>query len=256
VKNTQTTSVALITGGATRVGRAIVQRMAAHGYAVAIHANRSTDKAHQLADELAQQGAQTLVVSAELSDEDAVRQMIDQAGDHFGRLDVLVNSAAIWSPLPLEKVTAQQVRRYFDVNTLGTFIACQHAGLIMTRQSQGGAIINIGDWAVARPYADYSAYFPSKGAIPTLTRMFAVELSKRNPEVRVNAILPGPVMFPPDMPAEAKQEAIDSTLVKREGSGDHVAQAVLFLAENTFVTGVCLPVDGGRTIASSETTPA
>ena len=84
---------------------------------------------------------------------------------------------------------ADDVRRFFEVNTLSTFVCCQHAGLIMTEQDEGGAIVNIGDWAVERPYRDYSAYFISKGAIPTLTRMFAVELA---PKVRVNAVLPGP----------------------------------------------------------------
>lgn len=240
--------VALITGGAVRVGRAIVQTLAEHGYAVAIHANRSLRQAQQLADELGGQGATAQVEQAELRDEAAVRAMIDRVHDHFGRLDVLVNSAAIWSPMPLEQVDANEVRKYFEVNTLGTFICCQHAGLLMAEQTAGGVIVNIGDWSVARPYVNYAAYFASKGAIPTLTRMFAVELSRRNPRVRVNAVLPGPVIFPPDLPAAERQQAIDSTLVQRAGTPQNVAHAVLFFTENDFVTGVCLPVDGGRTI--------
>jgi pteridine reductase len=119
----------------------------------------------------------------------------------------------------------------------------------MTNQPTGGAIVNIGDWATARPYLNYSAYFPSKGAIPTLTRDFAVELASRNPRVRVNAVLPGPVMLPPDLPEAERQAAIAGTLVRREGTPQHVADAVLFLLENDFITGVCLPVDGGRTIS-------
>ncbi len=242
--------VALITGGAVRVGRAIVEAFADRGYAVAIHANRSVEQANELAAELSERGVSTLVVSAELREEAAVRGMIDQVDSHFGRLDVLVNSAAIWSPKPLEEVTAEEVRDYFEVNSLATFVACQQAGLKMVEQSTGGAIINIGDWSVARPYLDYAAYFPSKGAIPTMTRMFAVELSRRNPWVRVNAILPGPVIFPPDLPESARRQAIESTLVQRAGSPENVAHAAVFLAENDFVTGICLPVDGGRTIGS------
>ena len=119
--------------------------------------------------------------------------MIDRVRRHFGRLDALVNNAAIWSPTPLETVAADDVRRFFEVNALSTFVCCQHAGLIMAEQEQGGAIVNIGDWAVARPYRDYSAYFMSKATIPTMTRMFAVELA---PKVRVNAVLPGPVLLP------------------------------------------------------------
>lgn len=240
--------VALVTGGAARVGRAIVEALAERGYAVAIHANASIDEARALAERLGRDGAETLAVQAELRDEAATRAMIDQVDSHFGQLDVLVNSAAIYSPLPLEEVTADDVRKYFEVNTLGTFVCCQHAGLKMAAQESGGVIVNIGDWATARPYANYSAYFPSKGAIPTLTRMFAVELGQRNPHVRVNAILPGPVIFPTDMPESERQAVIASTLVKRVGTPPNVAQAVFFFVENDFVTGVCLPVDGGRTL--------
>ncbi len=240
--------VALITGGAVRVGRAVVESLAVRGYAVAIHANTSIVAARELAERLARDGVATLAVQAELRDEAATRAMIDQVDAHFGRLDVLVNCAAIYAPLPLEEVTADEVRKYLEVNTLGTFVCCQHAGLKMAAQESGGVIVNIGDWAIARPYADYAAYFPSKGAIPALTRMFAVELSQRNPRVRVNAILPGPVIFPPDMPEAERQAAIAATLVKRAGTPQNVAQAVLFFVENDFVTGVCLPVDGGRTL--------
>ncbi|NOY43145.1 MAG: SDR family oxidoreductase [Planctomycetes bacterium] len=248
--NPETLRVALVTGGAFRVGRAIVRMLAEHGYAVAIHANRSVAEAEEFAAELAEQGVSTLVVQAELRDETATRQMIDQVFEHFGRLDVLVNSAAIYAPLPLEEVTAKEVRDYFEVNTLGTFICCQHAGLKMAEQASGGVIVNIGDWAVARPYANYAHYFPSKGAIPTLTRMFAVELSQRNPRVRVNAVLPGPVVFPPEMPEEEREQIIASTLLKRPGKPENVAQTVLFFVENDFVTGVCIPVDGGRTLGN------
>jgi pteridine reductase len=131
---------------------------------------------------------------------------------------------------------------------MGTFLCAQQAGLAMVAQPEGGSIITFGDWAIARPYLNYSAYFASKGAIPTLTRCLAVELGTRNPKVRVNAIMPGPVMFPPDLPAAEREEAIQSTLVKHEGSPRNIAQAVLYLIDNDFVTGTCLTVDGGRTV--------
>ena len=187
----------------------------------------------------------------DLADETAVKQVFEQVTQHFGRIDVLVNCASIWERKRLEEVTADDVRRHFDVNCLATFLCCQAAGLRMSQQESGGAIVNIGDWATVRPYHDYSSYFPSKGAIPTLTRNLAIELSARNPRIRVNAVLPGPVMMPPDLPAEERQAAINATLVKREGSPQHVADAVRFLIENDFVTGVCLAVDGGRTLCAS-----
>jgi len=174
--------------------------------------------------------------------------MVRQVLDRFGRIDVLVNCAGIWQRKRLEDVTAADVRRHFDTNTLGTFLCCQQAGLAMVGQPEGGVIVNLGDWADVRPYLDYSAYFPSKGAVAALTRSFAVELAHRNPRVRVNCVLPGPVMLPPDLPEAEKRQAINATLVKREGSPENVAQAVLAFVDNDFVTGACLPVDGGRTV--------
>ena len=152
----------------------------------------------------------------------------------------------------LEDVTAADVRLHFDTNALGTFLCCQHVGLAMVGQPDGGVIVNVGDWAEVRPYTGYAAYFPSKGAVSATTRSLAVELGTRNPNVRVNAILPGPVMLPPDLPEAERREAINATLVKREGSPANVAQAVLAFLDNDFITGVCLPVDGGRTVYAPE----
>jgi pteridine reductase len=240
--------VALVTGGAVRVGAAIVRELASRGYQVGIHANISLDRAQELVTELNKSGHIAAAFGADLRDEDATRAMIDRVRRHFGRLDALVNSAAIWSPTPIADVMADDVRRYFEVNTLSTFVCCQQAGLIMAEQEQGGAIVNIGDWAVERPYRGYSAYFISKGAIPTLTRMFAVELA---PKVRVNAVLPGPVLLPESVSEAERRRAIAGTLVGRPGRPENVAQAVVSLLENDFITGVCLPVDGGRTLGET-----
>ncbi len=240
--------VALVTGGAIRVGRAIVRELAARGYRVAIHANKSLDRAQELVAALAGEGREAAAFGAELRDEDATRSMIDRARRHFGRLDALVNSAAIWSPTPLPTTAADDVRKFFEVNTLSVFVCCQHAGLIMAHEEQGGAIVNIGDWAVARPYQDHGAYFISKAAIPALTRMFAVELA---PRVRVNAVLPGPIMMPENVSEADRRRAIGGTLLGRAGRPENVAHAVVCLLENDFITGVCLSVDGGRTIGDT-----
>lgn len=246
--NPDSSPVALVTGGAVRVGQAIVRDLAARGYRIAIHANTSLDRAQDLVRELTANGHDAAAFGADLRDEDATRAMIDRARRHFGRLDALVNSAATWSPTPLEFVMADDVRRFFEVNTLSTFVCCQHAGQIMMEQEEGGAIVNIGDWAIERPYRDHSAYFVSKGAIPTLTRMFAVELA---PKVRVNAILPGPVLLPESVSEADRRRAIAGTLLKRAGRPENVAHAVAALLQNDFITGVCLPVDGGRTIGET-----
>jgi pteridine reductase len=241
--------VALVTGsGKRRVGSYVAEALAARGYSLAIHYRSSAAEANQFVDALRKQGADAEGFQADLSDEQLVRDLVEKTLGRFGRLDVLVNCAAVWKRKRLEEVSAADVRMHFETNTLGTFLCCQHAGLAMVRQSEGGSIITLGDWAEARPYLNYAAYFPSKGAITTLTRCLAVELGSRNPQVRVNCIMPGPVLLPPELPEEERREAINATLVKREGSPQNIAQAVLALVDNNFVTGACLPVDGGRTV--------
>jgi pteridine reductase len=245
--------VALVTGsGKRRVGWHVADALAKRGYHLVVHYRNSAAEAADTVVHLRQYGIDAIAVQADLADEAAVRALIHETLTHFGRLDVLVNGAAAWGSKRLEDVTAADVRRYFDTNTLGTFLCSQHAGLAMVQQPEGGCIVTFGDWAVVRPYVNYAAYFPSKGAIGALTRTLAVELGSRNPRVRVNCIMPGPVMLPPDLPEAERRQAINSTLVKREGTPDHIAQAVLFLVDNDFVTGACLPVDGGRTVFAAD----
>ncbi len=242
--------VALVTGsGKRRVGNAVAQALAERGYAVAIHYHRSVDEAQETVRQFQQQGVRAAAFQADLAREAEVDRLFDQVQQTFGRLDVLVTAAAVWERKPLEDLTADDVRRQFEINTLGTFLCCRRAGLMMAGQPEGGSIITIGDWATARPYPDYAAYFVSKGAIPTLTRSLAVELARRNPAVRVNCILPGPVLLPEHLSEHEVKGAVAGTLMKRLGRPENVAHAVLFLIDNDYVTGICLPVDGGRTIA-------
>lgn len=241
--------VALITGsGKRRIGNAVALALAERGCQIALHYNRSAEEAQESVGQLEQRGVRAAAFQADLAREDSVANLFDQVLGAFGRLDILVTAAAVWQPKPLEDVTADDVRRQFEINTLGTFLCCQKAGLIMAGQPEGGVIVLIGDWAVARPYSGYAAYFASKGAIPTLTRTFAVELAGRNPAVRVNCILPGPVMLPENLSEHEVKGAVAGTLLKRPGRPENVAQAVVSLVENDYITGVCLPVDGGRTI--------
>jgi pteridine reductase len=241
--------VALVTGsGKRRVGWHVADALAERGYALAIHYHTSAAEAAATVDQFRSRGIDAEGFQADLTDEKAVHALIDQMLARFGRLDVLVNCAAAWRSKELEQVTAADVRFYFETNTLSTFLCSQQAGLAMVRQPEGGCIITLGDWAIERPYINYAAYFPSKGAIPTLTRCLAVELATRNPRVRVNCVMPGPVLLPPELPAAERQEAIQATLAKREGTPRNIALAVLALIDNDFVTGVCLPVDGGRSV--------
>jgi pteridine reductase len=249
----QSNRVALVTGsGKRRVGSVVADALARRGYAIAVHYRTSAAEAEEAAKALRAHGVDSGTFPADLADETAVRAMVRDVLGRFGRIDVLVNCAAVWKNKTLEEVTAADVRLHFDTNALGTFLCAQQAGLAMVNQPDGGVIVNIGDWAEVRPYLGYAAYFPSKGAVSAITRCLAVELAHRNPAVRVNAILPGPVMLPPELTDDEKQSAIRGTLVKREGRPGNVAQAVLSFLDNDFVTGVCLPVDGGRTIYSPE----
>jgi pteridine reductase len=241
--------VALVTGsGKRRVGWHVAEALAARGYALAIHYHSSAAEAAETVASLHDRGIEAIGMQADLTDERSVISAIEQLQSRLGGIDVLVNCAATWKSMRLEEVSAADVRHYFETNTLSTFLCSQHTGLAMVKQPEGGNVILLGDWAIERPYLNYAAYFPSKGAIPTLTRTLAVELGTRNPNVRVNCILPGPVLLPPDLPEDERRQAINATLVKREGRPENVAQAVLFFLDNDFVTGVCLPVDGGRTI--------
>jgi pteridine reductase len=238
--------VALVTGsGKRRVGSHVAEALAARGYALAVHYNTSKADADEFVASLS---VPAIAVQADLASEADVKRMTAAVLERFGRIDALVNCAAIWNRKRLEDVTAADVSEHFNTNTLGTFLTCQHVGLQMVAQPDGGAIVNVGDWADVRPYLDYAAYFPSKAAIPGLTRVFAVELGTRNPKVRVNAVLPGPVMLPPEVGADEREQVIAGTLVKREGTPGHVAAAVLHFLDNDFVTGTCLPVDGGRSV--------
>jgi pteridine reductase len=241
--------VALVTGsGKRRVGWHVAEALAARGFAVAIHYRSSAAEGTNALASLQERGVEAVALQADLADERQVRKLIEDTLGRFGRIDLLVNCAAVWKSKRLEHIAAADLREHWETNALGTFLCCQQAGLAMVQQPEGGCIVTLGDWAEARPYLDYAAYFPSKGAVTTLTRCLAVELGTRNPRVRVNCIMPGPVFLPPDLPIAERLQAIDGTLVKREGNPLNIAQAVLFFVDNDFVTGVCLPVDGGRTI--------
>lgn len=241
--------VALVTGsGKQRVGWYVADALAARGYAVAVHYHTSASEAGSTVEHLRGRGVEAAAFQADLTSGEAARGLVHVVLERFARLDVLVNCASVWHAKRLEEVTEDDLVHNFRVNVLGTFLCARESGLAMLNQTEGGSIINFGDWAEARPYADYSAYFATKGAIPALTRSLAVELGTRNPNIRVNCILPGPVLFQPDLPHEERRRSVQATLTQREGRPENIAQSVLFLIENDFITGACLSVDGGRTV--------
>jgi pteridine reductase len=247
--------VALITGsGRRRVGSVVAEYLARAGYNIALHYHRSADSANELTDSIQRLGVNCHAFQADVANEADVEQMFEAVAATFGRLDVLVTTASVWDAGKLEDITVEDVMRSYSVNAVGTFLCARRAGLLMVEQSEGGAIVTIGDWAIQRPYLDHVAYFMAKGSVEALTRSLAVELAHRNPKVRVNCVHPGPVMFPPNISKQEREMLVESTLVKSGDCPESIGRAVLFLAEDNFVTGVCLPVDGGRTIFASEST--
>lgn len=241
--------IALVTGaGRDRIGRAVAVELASAGFDIVAHYFHSHAGVQETIARVKAGGRNAVSMRANLANESSIDRMIERLLSQFGRLDVLVCTAALFESAKLEKTSLKELTRQWTVNTAGTFLCCRLAGLAMAGQKDGGAIVVLGDWAIVRPYRDYAAYLVSKGAIPTLVRTMAVELAERNPSVRVNGILPGPVMLPESMTGAERKKVIEATLVKREGRPEHVAHAVRFLVENDFITGVCLPVDGGRRI--------
>lgn len=239
--------VALVTGsGRDRVGSVIARGLADAGYRIALHYHSSREDAEQTCDELRERGIECHAFQADVSNEDDVKQLARDVMDSFGRIDVLVTTSSTWMSKPLEETTAEDCRSSFGVNTLGTFLVAKEVGLIMVQQSSGGTIVTVGDSSTSRPYIDHSAYFIAKGSLPTMTRMLAVELGHRNPKVRVNCLDPGPIMFPPGTDDGEKKQLVNSTLVKDADCPSMMTDAVRFLIGNRFITGACLPIDGGQ----------
>ena len=245
--------VIMVTGSAApRVGRRVIETFLSQGFRVVLHSHRDDPASQRTLRELTDAGHAVILVSGAVEDEGMVTSWVAQTLDAFGRIDVLVNSAALWDPCPLEEARTADYERYFRINALGTALCGQLFGLAMAKQDSGGAIINIGDWALARPYPNFTPYMISKGMVESCTRALAIELAHVNPRVRVNAVMPGPIQLADSIGPERRAKIVQASLLKREGTSDDLAQAVLFLATSPFITGVCLPVDGGRTIWSGD----
>ena len=168
-------------------------------------------------------------------------RVADQALARWGQLDLLVNSAGIWGSTPIGTVTQARWDELIEVNLRGAFFCAQRAAPAL--RAARGAIVNIADVGALRPWRNYTPYLVSKGGVVTLTEALAKDLA---PEVRVNAVAPGPVLLPDGWTPAQAERAAASVLLKRLGSPEDVAAAVVYLAQADYVTGVVLPVDGGQ----------
>ncbi|MGH8231557.1 MAG: pteridine reductase [Steroidobacteraceae bacterium] len=237
---------ALVTGAARRVGAGIVRALHAAGGNVLIHCHRSVAEAQSLAAELESARANsTAVLVCDLLQDAALPDLIEQARQRFGALHLLVNNASSFYPTPLGSISAAQWNDLIGTNLRAPLLLVQAA--VPELRRTGGSIINIVDIHGLRPLRNHLVYSVAKAGLIMLTRALARELA---PEVRVNAIAPGPVLWPEaPMPEEQKQDILRHTPLQRRGSPDDIARAVLFFAADApFVTGQILAVDGGRSI--------
>ena len=239
-------SVILITGGAKRIGQALALGMAKRGARVAFSYLSSAREARETQDRLEREGTQALAIRADVSKAADVKRMVDAVGRAWGRLDVLINSAATFDRTPFAGVTEADWDRAIDSNLKGPFLCALYASRLMRRHGRG-KIINFADWAALRPYRDYLPYCVSKAGVIGLTKALARELA---PQISVVAIAPGPILPPPGMSAAARRRAADRTLLKRWGSPQDIVRTAQFLIEGTdFMTGSVVFVDGGELLA-------
>ena len=239
--------VALITGGAVRVGRAISSALSAAGYRLVVNFHASEEAAASLADELRAAGGEAIAVAADVSDRDQVEALMTAALDAFGRLDLVVNNAAIFEERPFLEVEQRLWRRTLEVNLDGPFNIGQAAARIMSK-SGGGRIINICGTAGVSPIATHAPYCVSKAGLDMLTRCMAQALA---PSILVNGVAPGTVLFPEGTSGELQARIKAQIPVARIGSPDDVAAAVCFLARAPeYLTGTIITVDGGASLAA------
>lgn len=238
--------VALVTGGARRIGAAIASRLHAAGMKLVIHYRSSEDQAHVLQDALnGERSESVILVRGDLLDVDKNRQLISQCMQTFGRLDVIVNNASTFYPTPLGHATPAEWEDLMGTNLRAPFFLVQEAAAELKKNQ--GCVVNLVDIHGRIPLKDHVIYSTAKAGLIALTRALATELA---PDVRVNAVAPGAILWPQSDDDElAHQRIISNTPLKRTGSPEEISEAVLFLVEKAgFTSGHVFPVDGGRSM--------
>lgn len=236
--------VALVTGGAKRVGRAIVLELARAGHDVAIHHRSSPAEAETVADEVRALGRRAAVVRADLASSGEVAALFHAVDQAFGRLDVLVNCAAVFRRTPAESLTEADFDFHVGANLKAPYLCCLEAAPRM-RAVGGGCIVNITDVAAERPFRSHVPYCVSKAGLAMLTRSLAKALA---PAITVNAVAPGTVLFREDESDADRRRVVARIPQGRIGTPEDIARAVRFLVESRHVTGATLAVDGGRSL--------
>ena len=234
--------VAIVTGGAVRLGKALALALAKQGVRLVIHYGSSAGPAQETVAEIKAMGSDALVIQADLSQSGQAPSIVEHAAAHFGQADILVNSAAIFGPGNWDDTTEANWDRHFAINLKSPFFLSQafaaHVG-----PERAGHIINIADWRGVRPGPDHVAYTLTKAALIAMTKSLALALA---PNIQVNAIAPGMILPPPGEDPSYLERKAGKIPAQRVGSPEETAKALIFLLHSDFVTGDLIFVTGGE----------
>lgn len=237
--------VAIVTGSAVRLGKAISLELVSAGVKLVAHYYSSEKEARQLQNEVENKGRQITLVKADLRHPETPNKLLKAAIDAYGDIHILVNNAALFYKTPIGTVNEEDWDTFHDLNLKRLFFLTQTIAVHM-RSAGMGKIVNIGDTSALSPWPDYVPYAASKAGLISMNAGLAKALA---PEIQVNCVNPGPVMMPEDMADEERRRAVEQTLLRREGSPQDIARTVRFLLEGSdYITGAVIPVDGGRHI--------
>ncbi len=243
--------VALVTGGAARIGAEICRTLANAGAIVAIHCHRSLAAAEDLVEEIEASGGEAFVVRGDLAEEDDRVALIESVIDRAGRLDILVNNASIFEKIPLEEMTSDAAQMMWRVNAEAPLMLIKHAAphLRFEGKDDPGSVINMIDNSSGRnDWPELSHYCASKAALLSITRSLAQELA---PSIRVNAVGPGAILFQEWESEERRSAVLSSIPMGRQGDTKEIAETVLFLAAGpSYITGQIIDVDGGWSLTA------
>ena len=235
-----------VTGGAKRIGKAIIELFAKDGWKVIIHYNNSKADAEALADSINAKNVDTaFIVQGDLDKADEVNNIISKVDGFTETVDLLINNASTFYPTPIDEISEDHWEKLIGSNLKGPLFLIQ--GLKEKLKSSNGSIINITDTNLSKGVANYSIYSAAKAGLEAITKGLARELA---PEIKVNAIAPGAMLEPPDVTwtEDQKNKVIESIPLNRMGSEQDIAEAVKFLAHSEYITGQIIKVDGGRSL--------
>jgi pteridine reductase len=234
--------VAIVTGGAVRLGRTLALALAYQGVRLALHYGSSEAQAAETLAQIEAIGGEAFPIQADLSRLEEARTIVPRAAQRFGQVDILVNSAAIFEPGDLSHTTEENWDRHFAINLKAPFFLSQ-AFVAHVGRARRGHIVNIADWRAFRPGTHYMAYTMTKSALITMTYSLALAAA---PHIQVNAIAPGMILPPPGQGQAYLDQRAQTIPARRPGSPAEVAKALLYLLDSDFVTGEVIFVTGGE----------